>query len=605
MLAAAAAPEIPDGAAVSDPDDIDALLAAAAPAPAAPVAEKDIPDGTDVSDPDDIDALLAAAGAPEPAAMLDLPDGSDVSDPDDIDALLAAAAAPVAPVVEKEIPDGAEVSDPDDIDALLSAAEQQMKSLIPEVPDGADVTDPDDIDALLAATEASQDEATAEQVAAQLSDDAELTDPDDIDALLASTAAPVTSQAQTELPDDADVSDPDDIDALLAAAAGPEQTSTSEQSTSEQSTSELPQDTDISDADDIDALVSESQTTQDDADGEDGAAIPPEQEIDKQAKINKGKIDNFTEEYVAPFLGTDFSFLSAAADEVVVDDEISDELDIDELLSNMSEQSDASDDALDIGDDFSMESPQALVETGQDLPEVGAGFAPDDNEHVELSPDFTEDNVLADLLGDEFLEQEDVYPPEPIADEVVDIDDLDNLDFEDMLASIEQDTAASSTIEPADKETENNLGGDLGDDLGDELGDDIGDDIGDIFGEDFGEVLGDDLGTDTDDANEVMSEDDFVSIDALLSDSLAEEPAQELYNKDKMDVGLDEFPEFASDSELDDEADDNGFTTKLDLAKVYIEMGDVENAQEILQDVVKLGNEQQQSTAKELMGQLK
>ena len=44
--------------------------------------------------------------------------------------------------------------------------------------------------------------------------------------------------------------------------------------------------------------------------------------------------------------------------------------------------------------------------------------------------------------------------------------------------------------------------------------------------------------------------------------------------------------------------------TKLDLAQVYQEMGDHENAREILQEVIKEGNAQQQASAQELLNQL-
>ncbi|MEQ1667623.1 MAG: FimV/HubP family polar landmark protein, partial [Sulfuriferula sp.] len=43
--------------------------------------------------------------------------------------------------------------------------------------------------------------------------------------------------------------------------------------------------------------------------------------------------------------------------------------------------------------------------------------------------------------------------------------------------------------------------------------------------------------------------------------------------------------------------------TKLDLAQVYLEMGDNENAREILQEVVQEGNAQQQAHAHELLQQ--
>ena len=44
--------------------------------------------------------------------------------------------------------------------------------------------------------------------------------------------------------------------------------------------------------------------------------------------------------------------------------------------------------------------------------------------------------------------------------------------------------------------------------------------------------------------------------------------------------------------------------TKLDLAKAYQEMGDVEGAREILQEVLHEGDEQQKSEAQSLLSKL-
>ena len=43
---------------------------------------------------------------------------------------------------------------------------------------------------------------------------------------------------------------------------------------------------------------------------------------------------------------------------------------------------------------------------------------------------------------------------------------------------------------------------------------------------------------------------------------------------------------------------------KLDLAKVYIEIGDQDNAQVILEEVIKRGDAQQQVTAQDLLDNL-
>ena len=42
-------------------------------------------------------------------------------------------------------------------------------------------------------------------------------------------------------------------------------------------------------------------------------------------------------------------------------------------------------------------------------------------------------------------------------------------------------------------------------------------------------------------------------------------------------------------------------STKLDLAKAYVDMGDREGAEDILKEVMEEGNDQQKSEAEELM----
>ena len=49
----------------------------------------------------------------------------------------------------------------------------------------------------------------------------------------------------------------------------------------------------------------------------------------------------------------------------------------------------------------------------------------------------------------------------------------------------------------------------------------------------------------------------------------------------------------------------NGVAAKLDLAKVYLEIGDIENAEVILMDVVEIGDAQQQYEAQQLLDNLK
>ena len=101
------------------------------------------------------------------------------------------------------------------------------------------------------------------------------------------------------------------------------------------------------------------------------------------------------------------------------------------------------------------------------------------------------------------------------------------------------------------------------------------------------------------------NEQSFLSVDSLLSESQDEVSHNEPYDKSNIDVGLNQFPEFTNDvKHIDVDIDENGMAAKLDLAKVYIEIGDQDNAQAILQEVIKQGDTQQQVVAQELLDNL-
>ncbi len=73
-----------------------------------------------------------------------------------------------------------------------------------------------------------------------------------------------------------------------------------------------------------------------------------------------------------------------------------------------------------------------------------------------------------------------------------------------------------------------------------------------------------------------------------------------------MNIDLDVAPEPANGSDIIDfgaELDDP-VTTKIDLARAYIDMGDKEGAREILQEALHEGNSEQKSTAESLLAQL-
>ena len=607
---------------VIDQNDLDSLLDEGSGS------ESTASDDAEVlNNPEDIDALLDAAGddAIEEPDELAADESSEVSDPDDIDALLDATSEEIdTPTVESNTAeDNADVSDPDDIDALLDS-----------VNDNADVSDPDDIDALLDA----------------VNDNADVSDPDDIDALLDSINDEAdNAEVKDSAEDNVDVSDPDDIDALLdsindtpnIADAISDDTSEDNSTPGELASGDV-NDEDITTSDTSDndntALINnfsdEYVQSFIDADFSEllNEFVDEAEVIEPEASATLDSLNESTEDNDDD--GTDDFDIDALIDEVNHspeaevtesdvsetidnpgestednDEDISDDFDIDALIDEVNHSPATDDEALDIGDDL-LDTELLDSELDSDNTDVQQEKEADDfvdeetlsalsgdfdestlaqllndekevDSMVELSPDFTDSNVLADLLAEDSNTNNTVKDDvKSNAEEVAGIKELDNLDFDDLLANIEEESSSVNN-----------------DDF--ELGDDF--EVGDEFELDTSE----DTELEEDNSATDNSDRDFVSVDSLLSDSLLDGSPTEPYEKMNVDVGLGEFPEFAGNiTEEDIDDDDNGVAAKLDLAKVYLEIGDSENAEVILLDVVKQGDAQQQFDAQQLLDNL-
>ena len=518
---------------------------------------------------DELDTLLSEGKTSE-SEKTDAGAETVLNDDEDIDSLLDAAAES-NDIDDNPTTDISEVSEPDDIDALLDAVSETKDSS--DDPASIDVSDPDDIDALLDSINGADEPSTA-------------TDND--------TNANVDENAESN----ADIADPDDIDALLDSINGADESTADKDSN-------------------VDASLDSN--------------IPDDQAIKAESTENENTtlINNFTDEYVQSFIDTDLSEIANDdAEESLqaendnqsdsqndsqnnvashTNEDISDDFDIDALIEEVNHHPEpTNEDSLEIGDDIldtelqdtdsSSEKLGDEIADSTDLDdETLAALSGDfdestltnllndektDNDLVELSPDFTDSNVLADLLSDDSpIEKEGKKSAVDNTEEVAGIKELDNLDFDDLLANIEEESGQASSDEFEFNESF---------------------DIGDDFDSDIEEEF------EGDNSHKENNEDDFISVDSLLSDSLLDGKPTEPYEKMKIDVGLSEFPEFSgniTDEDIDD--DDNGIAAKLDLAKVYIEIGDEDNAEVILLDVVKQGDAQQQFDAQQLLDNLK
>ena len=436
-----------------------------------------------------------------------------------------------------ELPADNEVTDPDAVDALL--AKEKFTDDLP-----AETTEADDLDNILADdlptefTEADDfDDLLAENIIDELPADNEVTDPDAVDALLAKEK--FTDDLPTE------ITEVDDLDNLLA----------------ENVIDELPADNEVTDPDAVDALLAKEKST-DDLPTEITEADNIIDELPTDDEVTDPDVVDVL--LAAETLADDLSSELTEADEQFNEDE----LDIDQLIPKVNDEQLSDDTYLDIGDDLLADIKSVNDNVIDTI---------DDETMEAISSDFDE-STLSDLLNDEKESNglSAVYDNEEVPDtsEIEDIQNLDNLDFDELLANIEEESEVSTSVDLLD--------------IKDEL-------------------TVKDVPLEAEEKND--SNEEFVSVDSLLSDisdNLDNNTVDENYDKDNIDVGLDDFPEFTANDDVDIDVDDDelGLAAKLDLAKVYIEIGDVDNAEVILNDIVNLGDEKQRVIAQNLLDKM-
>ena len=218
------------------------------------------------------------------------------------------------------------------------------------------------------------------------------------------------------------------------------------------------------------------------------------------------------------------------------------------------------------------EEPEAVVTTEVEDEELDS-----EDDLVELAETTaeapaSEDDVLAfDMDAETGFESDD--------------SDVDLQSLEAELDAIGTEAADAEIVSGADDLDEAMPMADVQDDLA-EAEDDLAE---------FDLAIADDA--EANDDIEVATEDDDLSIlDGLSAGE--DDSAAELIGG----IDLDELA--ASDDEFDFLAGTDECATKLDLARAYIDMEDVDGAKELLQEVVQEGSDQQKQDARELMDNL-
>ncbi|MGB0936928.1 MAG: FimV/HubP family polar landmark protein, partial [Colwellia sp.] len=200
------------------------------------------------------------------------------------------------------------------------------------------------------------------------------------------------------------------------------------------------------------------------------------------------------------------------------------------------------------------------------------------DEYIEpfLDVNFNEEQALEDI--DSTNDETSEVNSQGVTEESEELQNLDDIDFDDLLASIEDETPQTDSSEveaPANEKVEN--------------------------------VIEEQSTLDTEDSLDASSskeqEREFVSVESLLSQTEDEEE-EEPYKESNIDVGLGDFPDMTKGINKIDVDQDSSIAAKLDLAKVYIEIGDDEHAQILLDEVVLKGEEEQVVEAKKLLNEL-
>ena len=287
---------------------------------------------------------------------------------------------------------------------------------------------------------------------------------------------------------------------------------------------------------------------------------------------------------------------------------------------------------LDAGrEEVSVESEEReleLVEIDLDLDDY-AGDGDDDvldldPDGGDLDLDLGDDDALNAGLDDDSLELGDDDSLELGDDDSLELGDDDSLELGDDDDALDLDLDLDDDDSP-ELDDDDALDLDLDDDDSPELGDDDSPELDDddaldldLDDDDSLELDDDDaldLGLDDDDSLE-LDDDDALDLDLDDDDSpeLGDDDSLELGDDDSLELDDDEAIEFDLDDdedldlgEFDDDDDlnlDEDTSSKLDLARAYIEMGDNDGAKPLLQEVLAEGDDVQVSEANELLGNI-
>ncbi len=266
----------------------------------------------------------------------------------------------------------------------------------------------------------------------------------------------------------------------------------------------------------------------------------------------------------------------------LIEDTILDEFDELDIAKDVEDFDDFDD--LDLGDALDLDSALDATDLEDAEDSIAAADLPEDFE-IDLDDDFdsvdldTEVSKVADLPEDFETDLDDDFASvdleAAVSDEVEDTDFLfDDESLEDLLNADESNESENLSAARLMDEVEMDITGNVNDAANLNL---------ELDAEDFDKIMP------KNHAYKSASEDINVQLDGETDDNL-----------------LADFDDNLSFLDLDDDAEVIGETqieTKIDLARAYIDMGDIEGARSTLEEVMEEGSDDQKRQAEELLHQ--
>ncbi len=543
----------------------------------------DIDDELGLDDEDfDIDSLIDEAGMEDTTAIKNIEEEIELDDDEDfdIDSLIEDAnldsdiTEPEATV--EDIADDTEEDTADDedfdIDSLIDdanldteAAEPELESeLTEELEPEVDADAQPELDAVVEDIADDTEEDTAENIADDEDFDIDsLIDDANLDTDTDTDAAEPEPELESELTEEVEVEEPE---------AEPEPELESELTEEVEAEPEFASDIELFDTDDEskddldDELCEDSLHDEIDLSSDEQEADKPVSDVERSTELDEYPELELDEELIADPEDAPVS------NEIFEDDEDqqvdSDEVDIDELGDDLAEGVQLDTEAFG-ADDIS----NLLSEDEHEL----VGLTDDDL----LNESFDETDIDNLLLDEEFAESSEKSADEDTksqsSDESFEIDELEQADFDQLLAELSEEPfdsdqdSVENNLEESEAKVESNV-----QEESDEL----------------------------DEALLSSLEDDFVSVDNLM-DELDDGEEVEIPDDLDIDVGLDDFDELTgSRGSVDVDLEEGGFASQLDLAKTYIEMDDIENAKLILDKIALSENAEAKTQAQSMLDAL-